>query len=208
MKHVAGRFIIFFITVYSIMLFIRILLSWIRLPEYKWVYWLCKFTDPVIDFFRKNFPIKIGLFDLSIATPILILYVLGMLTNDFLIGDEPYSTFFNIWYILILLITITKFLFGFILFIFIIFTFILLIVKLLSPNVQNPVIATFQVLLDPMLIFLDTHLKLKSYRKEIIYLIILLIFFIVLNGVGSYFFEYLKVVFALNLKAAKEAINM
>jgi uncharacterized protein YggT (Ycf19 family) len=208
MKHVFGRFILLFITIYSIMLLIRILLSWIRIPQYRWVYWLCKFTDPVIDFFRKNFPIKIGLFDLSIATPILLLYIIGRLTNDFLIGDLPYSTLLNVWYILILLITITKFLFGFILFIFIIFTFILLITKLLSPNVRNPVIETFQTLLNPMLSFLDNILKLKSYKKEIIYLIILLIFFIVINGLGSYFLEYLKAVCILNLNASREALNL
>lgn len=207
MKHVIGRLIILFITIYSLMLFLRIILSWIRVPEYRWIYWLCKFTDPVIDFFRRNFPIRIEMFDISIATPLILLSILGKLTNDFLIGDEPYSSILNIWYILSLLIYITKLLYSFILFIFIIFTFVLLIIKLLSPYNQNPVVSTFQSLLNPMLNFLDKHLKIKSPRSEIIYLIILLILFIVLNGIGSYLLEYSNAIILSNLRASKITLN-
>lgn len=208
MKHFLGRFIIFFITVYSLMLFIRILLSWIRIPEYSWVHWLCKFTDPVIDFFRRNFPIRIGMLDVSIATPIILLSLLAKLTIDFLIEDLPFAYILNIWYILTLLIYITKLLYNFILFILIFFTFILLIIKLLAPNVQNPLITTFQSLLDPMLRFLDKHLKIKSPRSEIIYLLILLIFFIVINWLGSLLLEYSNTIFIANLRIVKVSLNI
>ena len=208
MKHVLGRFIIFFITVYSILLFLRIILSWIRLPEYRWVYWLCKFTDPVIDFFRRNFPIRIGMFDISIATPLILLSVLGKLTNDFLISDEPFISIFNIWYVLILIIFTTKLIFNFVLFILIIFTFVLLIAKLLAPNVQNPLISTFQSLLDPMLNFLDKNFKIRSPRSEIIYLIIILIFLFIINGLGSFLLEYSNAIIMTNLRAAKTALKI
>ena len=208
MKNVLGRFIIFFITVYSLMLFLRIILSWIRLPEYRWVYWLCKFTDPVIDFFRRNFPIRIGMLDISIATPLILLSVLGKLTNDFLISDEPFISILNIWYILTLIIFTTKLIFNFVLFILIIFTFVLLIAKLLAPNVQNPLISTFQSLLDPMLNFLDKNFKIRSPRSEIIYLIIILIFLFIINGLGSFLLEYSNAIIITNLRTAKTALNM
>lgn len=212
MKHVLGRFIIIAITIYSIMLFVRIILSWIRIPQYRWVLWLCKYTDPVIDYFRKNFPIRIGAIDLSIITPFLILSLLGKLTTDFLIGDYPISIFFNFWYMLQLLLFITLLIFNFATFILIFITLILIIVNLVLPHSQNyqvhPVINAMQNLLNPMITFLENKLKLKSNKNTLIYLIIILVFFIILKGAGSHFLNYLYALTDSNIKIFKDSISM
>ncbi len=201
MKSTLGGFILFLISVYSIMLILRVILSWIKIPQYPWVYWLCRATDPVIEFFRKNFPIRFGLYDFSIVAPLLILYIIGFLVQDFMITDYPVSAFFNIWYILKLIIIIVKLVFNFILTIYIIFTLILLIFKLISsnsPNIQNPAIDIIYNLLNPILKIAENILKIQSAQRDIIYLIILLVFFILVNAFGSYLLDYLIALFKLN----------
>jgi uncharacterized protein YggT (Ycf19 family) len=206
MSYAIGRIIILLITIYWFMLILRIILSWINIPHSRWVYWLCKFTDPVIDFFRRNFPIRIGAIDLSIATPLILLSILGKLTTDFMIGNEPFNSIFNIWYILTLLVYIVKFLYNFVLFVLIFLVFILLIAKLLAPNVQNPFISGIRSFLNPMLDFLDRLFKIKSTRSDIIYLIILLLFFIIINGLGSFLLDYANAIFHAFLLESKKQV--
>ena len=195
------------------LLVLRVILSWIKIPQYQWVYWLCRVTDPVIEFFRKNFPIRFGLFDISIIIPIIILNIIGMLVNDFMISDKyPIGVIFNIWYIFQILIIFVKLIFNFILVIYIIFTLILLIFKLISqnvqnPNVQNPAIDSMYSLLNPILKTAEDIFKIKSVHREIIYLVILLVAFILINGFGSFILDYLKSICVINLNIfIKEAL--
>jgi uncharacterized protein YggT (Ycf19 family) len=204
MKYGLGRFILFLITVYTLMLVLRVLLSWIKIPQYRWIYWLCRATDPVIDFFRKNFPIRFGLYDISIVIPIMILFVIRIFVEDFMIGDLPNGTILNIWYILRTLAIIIKSIFNIIIVLYIIFTLILLIFKLISPNLQNPyarnpAIDSIYSLLNPVLKIADNIFKIKSSNSETLYLVIILIFFILINIIGSFLFDNLIALMQLNL---------
>lgn len=212
MKSNIGGFILFLISVYTLMLFLRVIISWIKIPQYRWVYWLCRTTDPVLDFFRKNFPIQFGLYDISIATPIIILSIIKVLVQDFMIGDLPTGAILNIWYILRLLVIIIRYVFNFILVLYIIFTLVLITFKLISPNlqnpnVQNPAINAMYSLLEPVLKIADNIFKIKSSNREMLNLLILLVFFILLNIFGSIFFDYLSAILQLHFKEYLDNFN-
>ena len=51
---------------YTILLFVRILGSWIpNVQQYKWMRFVCYYTDPYLNIFRKIIPPIGGVLDLS-----------------------------------------------------------------------------------------------------------------------------------------------
>lgn len=67
-----------FFQIYLIMLFIRILMSWLpELNEKKWVQFIAFYTDPYLNLFRKIIP-PLGMFDLS---PIFAILALGLIEH-------------------------------------------------------------------------------------------------------------------------------
>ncbi|GEM_PF-4643184 len=61
---------------FSIFIFIRIIISWINPDPYnKLVLFISEITDPYLNFFRRYTPIQIGFFDLS---PIIAIIVLNI----------------------------------------------------------------------------------------------------------------------------------
>jgi uncharacterized protein YggT (Ycf19 family) len=182
MKYFFGNVFNFLIVAYIILLTLRVILSWIRLPPNALTLWLCKLTDPVLDFFRKKFPIKFGIIDLSIIIPISILLILQKLNNDFLMpSGYDFKVFLNAWYLLDLLLFIADFVLGFIIVLYIFITILILVFKLFSPETYNQIIISFYSVLNPMLSFIKRNLRLKSRSNEIISLVILLIFLFVVN---------------------------
>lgn len=66
--------------VYTLMLFARILGSWLpQLQEYKIFQFICYYTDPYLNFFRKFIP-PLGMIDFS---PIVAFLLLNVLQNIF-----------------------------------------------------------------------------------------------------------------------------
>lgn len=64
--------------VYTLMLFARILTSWLpELHQYRIVKFICLYTDPYLNFFRRFIP-PLGMIDIS---PILAFLSLGFLQN-------------------------------------------------------------------------------------------------------------------------------
>jgi YggT family protein len=63
---------------FTIMLFIRILGSWLpELQGKKWMQFIAFYTDPYLNFFRRFIP-PLGMFDLS---PIIAFLALGFIEN-------------------------------------------------------------------------------------------------------------------------------
>ena len=59
------QFIPLLFQVYTLMLFARILTSWLpELYEYRIVRWICFYTDPYLNFFRQFIP-PLGMIDFS-----------------------------------------------------------------------------------------------------------------------------------------------
>lgn len=64
--------------VYTIMLFVRILLSWLpQLYEYRLVQFIVFYTDPYLNIFRRFIP-PLGMIDIS---PIAAFFCLGLIQN-------------------------------------------------------------------------------------------------------------------------------
>lgn len=63
---------------YTLMLFARILTSWLpELQDYRIVRFICLYTDPYLNFFRRFIP-PLGMIDIS---PILAFLALGFIQN-------------------------------------------------------------------------------------------------------------------------------
>lgn len=72
--------------VYTIMLFVRILASWV--PEFqgkRWMHFISFYTDPYLNFFRRFIP-PLGMFDLSPIVAFLCLSVLEQSVKFFLVA--------------------------------------------------------------------------------------------------------------------------
>lgn len=64
--------------VYTLMLFIRIISSWVpQMREYQWMRFITYYTDPYLNFFRRFVP-PLGMFDLS---PIVAFICLSFMQN-------------------------------------------------------------------------------------------------------------------------------
>ena len=65
-------------SVYTLMIFVRILASWIpEINQYRFMLYVYEYTDPYLNFFRRVIP-PLGMFDLS---PIVALFSLNILEN-------------------------------------------------------------------------------------------------------------------------------
>ena len=74
------------LSIYSILVIVRIILSWISSPDNRITRFLMKITDPVLEPFRKLIP-PLGMFDLSPIVVLLILSFLAAAVRGVLIGQ-------------------------------------------------------------------------------------------------------------------------
>ncbi|REJ79241.1 MAG: YggT family protein [Acidobacteria bacterium] len=72
---VVGYLLYGFIGIYTLAIFIRIILSWLTSATNKVLRWLSRITDPVLEPFRRLIP-PLGMFDIS---PIIVLLILHFL---------------------------------------------------------------------------------------------------------------------------------
>lgn len=188
-----GQILLIIINVYLLLLTIRVLLSWFTLPPYSWVNWIRSATDPVVNFFRKNFPIRIGFLDLSILIPFFLFGLLSKIISDFTLAGRVLSFFYFIEIILYIL----YFIFSFMIFGLFIATILLLIVNLISPQTYNPVITMLRSIIDPIVFKIRRVIPLKSRNADVIYLVITALIVAIIGGIGSWFLqEFLPVLLA------------
>lgn len=69
-----------------LLLTVRVIFSWLTLPPSQFTYWLNRITDPILNFFKKRFPIRVGILDLSILVPFFILSILNKVIIDVFIN--------------------------------------------------------------------------------------------------------------------------
>ena len=77
--------------VYMILIFIRVLLSWIpRMPYYRWLNAVVEFvhqtTDPYLGFFRRFLPPIGGFLDISAILGIIVLIIARRVVVDLIAG--------------------------------------------------------------------------------------------------------------------------
>lgn len=74
-----------FFQIYTLMLFARILASWVpQVNEYRLMQFICYYTDPYLNLFRKIIP-PLGMFDLSPIVAFLSLSFIQNLVIQFLV---------------------------------------------------------------------------------------------------------------------------
>jgi uncharacterized protein YggT (Ycf19 family) len=171
-----GHLLLFVINIYMLILFIRIVISWIRVPQKKWMTYIQKVTDPVINFFRKNTPIKIGMLDLSIIVLFLILFATRMFIRDILIDGRQVTAV----YLLTVVVSVVNVIYGWISFLVIVVSVVLFFASVMRKGQSNPIIMTFRTFLGPVLAGMRKMIPINSPYADAVYCAILTIATIVL----------------------------
>ncbi len=189
-----GRILSAVITIYMIILTVRVFISWLSLPYARWIYYIEKITNPAINFFRKNFPLRIGIFDISIVFLFASLSILQMLINDLMVYGQPLT----FGYMLSFLVFIFKLLVNFVIFSLILGTAILIFISFTTGAVFHPIVSAFKALIDPFIMLLARIFKLRTLNAARIYLIILLVILIITGFVADklllMLYYYLRVI--------------
>lgn len=170
-----GYFLIIILNSITLILIIRVILSWLVLPPSIWIYWLNKITDPIFNFFRKKTPIRIGFIDLSIIVPFLLINIFNKIIMDLLINRRIPTPFYFILLIFFIIESIISIIFT----ILFVFTIVIFFVNIFAPYSYNPFITAMRSVIDPIAIYLTKIIKIKSKNADRIYLIIIAIFIII-----------------------------
>lgn len=183
-----GTFLIIIINILLILITLRVLLSWFTLPPSRWQTLLNRYTDPILNYFKKNFPIRFGLLDLSILLPMVILVILSTVIRDLM----DYYTSGNLTplYLVIMVVNIIKMFFNGAIYILFIGILILLFTNILTPHTFNPVVTTIKSVFDPFIIRLHRLLKLRSANSNRIYMGITALLIIIAGIAGDRLFAY------------------
>jgi uncharacterized protein YggT (Ycf19 family) len=186
-----SRLALFVIYAYLLLLTIKILLSWISLPPMKWLYWVNRLTDPVIDYFKKKFPIKIAFFDLSIMIPIIILMIAGKIIDDLIIQEIHIP----VYYFLALFVLILNWAYSFISFVILLLAVILLFMETNTHYTYHPIVNSIRKLLYPVISLFKKFIKITSRNSQRIYILIIIGIILILGFIGNnllmYFYYYL-----------------
>ncbi|MBN2544217.1 MAG: YggT family protein [Spirochaetes bacterium] len=151
----------------------RLILSIFKFRQNSFTILLCKITDPLINYFKLKFPLKVGPYEISSILPVILIYFLlkflSDMSNEYTIGLN-YLIYFSLYFIFIF----------YIIFHFIAITFIILI--MLSNNRVfpfNSILINFaKTKFQPILTFMRKNIKFQFLNTENRYYAVLLIFFI------------------------------
>ncbi|MBP7554116.1 MAG: YggT family protein [Spirochaetes bacterium] len=170
-----------------LLLTVRVIFSWLTLPPSQFTYWLNRITDPILNFFKKRFPIRVGILDLSILVPFFILSILNKVIIDVFINFAVNRVVFYMIEVLFfaadsLLITIIT--------VMVIITAIQLLTKIFLPYSYNPIVNSIKSILDPILLYFRRIIPIKSVHNEKIYLVILIALLILVGFVGRYLLAF------------------
>jgi uncharacterized protein YggT (Ycf19 family) len=167
---VIGTILTSLITLYLMILTVRIILSWLVLPPARWTYYLNLITDPVLNWAKKWFPVRVGIIDLSVFFPFIILSLLSSLISDLMIMGVPFTPFYVIKLILIAVSMIV----NAILFILVIFCIILIVLNFVKYYSYNPMLTAIKSIIDPFTMFIRRIIRINSRNADRIYLFITL----------------------------------
>lgn len=203
MKAFAQLFI-FLINIYILLLIIRVILSWLNLPQTQWISLINKATDPVLNFFRKNFPIRIGVLDISIIIPFILLTIIKKILIDVFISGVPFGMFYMIG----LIILVADSAISFIAFILFISTIVLLVININSTYINNPIINSMKTIVLPIVSYIRKKIKINYPKADIIYLIItagvILIAGIILHSILMWLFSTVGAIEANSMFQGRE----
>lgn len=191
---IIGKILVGLINVFLFVLTIRIILSWLVLPPSRPIFYLYKITDPVLDFAKKYFPLRIGILDLSIIFPFLFLTLLSKIILEIMVMGRPFTLFYMIGLLLFCLDSII----GVVIFALILFCVVVIIVSFISPYSYNPIVTAVKSIISPILIRFRRILRINHKHADTIYLIIM----IVILAVAGFFIHQLFLFFIQSINVA------
>lgn len=170
-----------------LLLTVRVIFSWLTLPPSQFTYWLNRITDPILNFFKKRFPIRVGILDLSILVPFFILSVLNKIITDVFIN---FAVNRIVFYIIEVLFFAADSLLIAIITVMVIIAVIQLLTKIFLPYSYNPIVNSIKSILDPILLYFRRIIPIKSVHNEKIYLALLIASLIIVGFVGRYLLAF------------------
>jgi YggT family protein len=160
--------------IYSILLFIRIIISWFgSFDQNKPVEILCRVTDPYLGWWRKNLPIRIGILDFSVVAAIVFLAVIQRILIS-IASSQGISLGSILAIVLLALWNIVSFILGFCL----VIIFLRLIAYLTNRDIYSPFWQMVDSISKPVLYRLNRIIfgnKIAGFLKGIIMSSILLV---------------------------------
>lgn len=179
MKVVIGNLLLFIVNTYTLLLFLRVLFSWIILPPNKFTYFLNEVTNPVISFFKKVCPIRIGILDLSILVPFFILSIINKLIVDLIIFDGAQRPVFYLVRVLFFLIQGAVSVICSVAFVLVLIYMLLMI---FAKRQYSPLLFSIRSAVDPVIIKMQNVLHLHSPKADIICLIIIMVCILLISA--------------------------
>ena len=167
--------------IYSILIFIRIIMSWFgNLSGGKPLEILCKITDPYLGWWRKNLPIRVGFLDFSVLAAIVFLSIVQRVLFMVLRFDR--ITLGSILAIILVSVwNIVSFIIGF----FIVIILMRLFAYFTNRNTYSPFWQMVETISQPVLYRLNRILfgdKIVGYLKGILLSLLLLTVIIIGGG--------------------------
>ncbi len=179
MKVIIGHLLLFIINVYTVLLFLRVLFSWIILPPNKFTYFINAATNPVINFFKKICPIRIGVLDLSILVPFFILSLINKLVVDLFIFDGAMRPVF---YLVRLVFFIVQGIVSVVCSVAFVLVLIYMLLLIFAKRQYSPLFFSIRSALDPVLIKMQNVLHLHGPKSDIICLVIIMVCILLVSG--------------------------
>jgi hypothetical protein len=179
-------------------LVIRVIIPLLKIPYAPWMNYLAKITDPVINFFKKRYPIHIDKYDFSVLIPLAILFLVQIPITDLMIGGANFSFL----YVLSLIIRVVKILLLSLFLFFIISSIVLLYFNINNRTSANPLVLFINKLFTPIMGKIKSLFKIKSEYADRYSLIIIIICLLVIFSTGYFLLNYF-----LNIVLAKNSEN-
>lgn len=135
------------LSLYMLLIFIRILLTWFSGARYGRAYEiLAAITDPYLEWFRRNVPVRFGVLDFSPLVGILILGIIGtILSRIALVGTV------TVGYVLAVLLSSIWSVISFFLMIFIVFAAVRVIGLIFNMDHRGRIWSIFEQFINPVL---------------------------------------------------------
>jgi len=182
--YVIGSFLLFILQVVNLALIIRVFLSWITLPPNRFTYYLNQITDPIVNFFRKYFPLRVGILDLSILVPFFIIWLLNRLVSDiFLFSKLTRPVFWLIDFTLFLIAGALNVVFSVVFILLLIY----LVMTLLSRATYSPLFYSIRSVMSGILVRMEKLFKMPDTTKsEIICILIIIVCTMIVGGLLNF----------------------
>ncbi|HOV15674.1 MAG TPA: YggT family protein [Spirochaetota bacterium] len=195
---IISNVIVYSINIFLLILTIRIFLSWLVLPPSRPIFYLYKITDPILNFARKYFPLRLGILDLSIVFPFLFLNLISKFVTDILVMGRPLTLF----YLLGLLLFSIDSILNVVLFALILFCVIMLIMNFIAPYSYNPLLTAIKSIITPLLMIMRRTIRINSKYSDVIYLAILIILLIIIGFfMHGFFYWLIRIVNQIDIKS-------